>query len=112
MKVEDHLPLKPASFHILLALGDGPRHGYGIRAAVETLTDGAVTLWPVTLYGSIRELGDRGLIEPAAAEAEADDARRRYYALTPLGRQVLAAETTRLRSIVEYAERTQAVRRA
>ena len=112
-KIDRHLPLKPATFHILLALGDGPRHGYAIRAAVEALTDGAVKLWPVTLYGSIRELSDAGLIEPEAALAgEADDARRRYYALTPLGRRVLAAETARLRAIVEHAERTGAVRGA
>lgn len=111
-KLERYLPLKPAAFHILLALGDEPRHGYAIRAAVEELTVGAVKLWPVTLYGSIRELSDAGLIEEAVATAADDDARRRYYGLTPLGRRVLAAETARLRAIVEHAERTRAVRRA
>ncbi|HUF50673.1 MAG TPA: PadR family transcriptional regulator [Longimicrobiales bacterium] len=106
-----YLPLKPATFHILLALADGPRHGYAIRAAVEELTAGGVRLWPVTLYGSIRELSDAGLIETAARSA-ATDARRRYYELTVLGRRVLAAETARLRSLVEHAERTRAMRRA
>lgn len=110
--MDGHLPVKPAAFHILLALGNGPRHGYAIRAAVEELTGGAVTLWPVTLYGSIRELGDGGLIEPVDAVEAEGDARRRYYGLTPLGRQVLAAETARLRAIVEHAERTHALREA
>jgi DNA-binding PadR family transcriptional regulator len=108
--LERYLPLKPAAFHILLALGDGPRHGYAIRSAVEELTAGAVKLWPVTLYGSIRELCDAGLIEESAMASSDDDARRRYYALTMLGRRVLAAETSRLRAIVEYAEQTRAVR--
>jgi DNA-binding PadR family transcriptional regulator len=112
MSEPEHVPLKPATFHILLALVDGPRHGYAIRAAVEALTGGAVKLWPVTLYGSIRELSEAGLIEPQEALSEADaDARRRYYALTALGRRVLAAETARLKALVEYAERTSAVRR-
>lgn len=112
-KVERYLPLKAAAFHILLALGDGPMHGYAIRSAVEALTGGAVRLWPVTLYGSIRELSDAGLIEPASGAATAgDDGRRRNYGLTPLGRRVLVAETARLRAIVEHAEGTRAVRRA
>lgn len=112
-RLDRYLPLKPAAFHILLALGNGPSHGYAIRGAVEELTGGAVKLWPVTLYGSIRELSDAGLIESATGAAtETDDARRRYYALTTLGRRVLAAETARLRAIVEHAEGTRAVRRA
>jgi DNA-binding PadR family transcriptional regulator len=111
MSTDGHLPLKAAAFHILLALADGPRHGYAIRAAVEELTGGAVTLWPVTLYGSIRELGDAGFIAPSEPQSS-EDARRRYYALTPLGRRVLAAETARLRAIIEHAEGTQALRGA
>jgi DNA-binding PadR family transcriptional regulator len=110
-KFERHVPLKPAAFHILLALGDGPRHGYAIRAEVETRTEGAVKLYPVTLYGGIRELSDAGLIEPASGAAgRQEDGRRRYYELTELGRRVLAAETARLRALVEQAERTRAVR--
>ena len=108
--VERHLPLKRAVFHILLALGDGARHGYGIRADVEALTGGSVKLWPVTMYGTLRELGDAGLIEAAAAPADEQDARRQYYELTSLGRRVLRAETARLRALVEHAERTQAMR--
>lgn len=111
--IQRYLPLKPAAFHILVALGDGPRHGYAIRSAVEELTSGAVTLWPVTLYGSIRELTEAGLIAPTNVKAGAgDDARRRYYELTQVGRRVLASETARLRAIVEHAEQTRAVRRA
>ena len=107
---EAYLPLKQASFHVLLALANGPLHGNAIRAAAETLTGGSVKLWPVTLYGSIRELDEARLIEPAPGGES--DARRRSWQLTKLGVRVLAAETARLRAIVEHAEGTRAVGRA
>jgi DNA-binding PadR family transcriptional regulator len=109
-EVEAHLPLKQAPFHVLLALANGPLHGNGIRAAAEALTGGSVRLWPVTLYGSIRELDEARLIEPAPGGES--DARRRSWQLTKLGARVLAAETARLRAIVEHAEGTRAVGRA
>ncbi|MGH8430582.1 MAG: PadR family transcriptional regulator, partial [Solimonas sp.] len=100
--VEKFLPLKPAAYHILLSLADGPRHGYAIRASVEDLTQGGIRLWPATLYGSVRQLYKARLIEPVAGGGEQDDdARRHYYQLTALGRRVLVAETERLRALVE-----------
>jgi hypothetical protein len=66
-------PLKPTWFHVLLALADGPQHGYAIRGLVEARGGGAVKLWPVTLYGSIRQLEERGLI--AETGASEDDGR-------------------------------------
>ncbi len=111
--IERFLPLKPAAFHILLALADGPRHGYAIRTAVEELTSGGIRLWPATLYGSVRQLTNAGLITPLeGAAGPDDDARRRYYELTPVGQRVLAAETERLRAIVEFARATRAVAQA
>jgi DNA-binding PadR family transcriptional regulator len=107
------LPLKPAPFHILLSLADGPRHGYAIRTEVEARTNGDVKLWPATLYGTVRQLTEAGLITELAGEVEADDdARRRYYELTALGQGVLAAEVDRLRALVEYAHGTRAFGRA
>jgi DNA-binding PadR family transcriptional regulator len=109
-RIERFLPLKPAAFHILLALADGPRHGYAIRASVEELTAGGIRLWPATLYGSVRQLAEAGLIEAVESGDEAsEDARRRYYQLTLLGRRVLVAETERLRALVEFARRTRAL---
>ena len=110
MKQKSAVPLKPAAFHILLALGNGPRHGYAIRAAVEELTLGAVKLYPVTLYGTMRQLADEKLITEVGGGAEqGDDARRIYYQLTAQGRRALIAETERLRSLVNYARGTRAV---
>ncbi|MGD2070739.1 MAG: helix-turn-helix transcriptional regulator [Gemmatimonadota bacterium] len=110
---ESLLPLKTAWFHILLALGDGPQHGYAVRIDVEERTGGRVKLWPATLYGSIRDMEEEGLIvENEGPDDPDDDPRRRYYELTPRGRGVLSAEVERLQRLVDEARATRALRRA
>jgi DNA-binding PadR family transcriptional regulator len=101
------LPLTPAVFHILLALADGSKHGYGIMKEVEAITEGQVTMGPGTLYGTIKRLLASGLIEETGErpDPELDDERRRYYKLTGFGRDVLAAETQRLSDLVIVARR-------
>ena len=80
------LPLPPATFHILLALATGDRHGYGIVLDVERRTDGDLRLSPGTLYRTIQRLLEQGLItEPKRRADPQDDPRRRYYRITPLG---------------------------
>jgi DNA-binding PadR family transcriptional regulator len=104
---ENHLPLTPAVFHILLALADGEKHGYAIMRQVETNTEGRMVLGPGTLYGAIKRLLQAGLIAETDVRPDPalDDARRRYYVLTDLGQAVLAAETERLARLVESARR-------
>ncbi|HET9402894.1 MAG TPA: helix-turn-helix transcriptional regulator [Candidatus Acidoferrales bacterium] len=99
---EDFLPLKSQWFHILAALASGEQHGYGIMQDVLDRTSGKVHLWPATLYGSMKRLMEADLIEesPRRPAPELDDARRRYYRLTPLGRRVLDAECDRLQGLV------------
>ena len=99
---ESFLPLKPHWFHVLLSLADGEQHGYGIMQEVLQRTGGKVRLWPATLYGAIQRLMEEGLIEESAGRPRPgqDDARRRYYCLTRLGRSVLAAESRRLEELV------------
>ncbi len=96
------IPLKPQWFHIMLSLAGGEQHGYGVMQEVLERTGGQVRLWPATLYGSIKRLIEADLIEePDLRPApEQDDARRRYYRLTPLGRRVLDAECQRLQELV------------
>ena len=104
------LPLKTAWFHILLALADGAQHGYAIRALVETRSEGRIKLWPATLYGAIRTLSEKALIEEVAeTENPDDDARRNYYRLTSRGREALGAEADRLQSLVDRARRSRAL---
>lgn len=102
----DLLPLSDAVFHILLALVDRPRHGYGVILEVEARTDGRVELGTGTLYSAVKRLREDGLIEETAAPpGEDDDPRRRYYDLTPHGRRVVEAEARRLEELVGMARR-------
>jgi DNA-binding PadR family transcriptional regulator len=96
------LPLKTHWFHIMLSLASGEQHGYGIMQDVLNRTTGKVHLWPATLYGSIKRLIEAELIEESDERPapELDDARRRYYRLTPLGKCVLEAECERLQELV------------
>ena len=103
--VEALLPLPPVTFHILLALADGDRHGYAILQDVEARTGGDIRLGAGTLYRSIHRMLEQGLIvESGRRPARAlDDERRRYYRLTPFGTAVARAETRRLTQLVRLA---------
>ena len=96
------IPLKTQWFHIMLSLAGGEQHGYGIMQEVLNRTSGKVRLWPATLYGSIKRLIEAALIEESDERPapELDDARRRYYRLTALGKSVLDAECDRLQELV------------
>jgi DNA-binding PadR family transcriptional regulator len=105
--VERQLPLPPAFLHILIALGEGDRHGYAIMQEVSERTGGRVRMSPGTLYGSIRKMLDEGLIEELFHRAaHGDDDRRRYYRVTKFGRAVAAAEAERLTSLLHHARLT------
>ena len=92
-------------FHILVALADRERHGYGIMQDVAARTDGKTRLSPGTLYGSIRRMLEQGLIQETDERPDPalDDERRRYYQITPFGRRVAGAETERLAKLVGQA---------
>ncbi len=98
-------PLTPAVFHILLALADGERHGYGIMQEVSARTDGKVILGPGTLYGTINRLLEAGWIEEAGErnDPELNDERRRYYRITGKGRRAAVTEAERLQGLVRVA---------
>ena len=102
--LDTHLPLKAVDFHILLVLTDGDRHGYGIVKDIEQRSDGHIRLEPGNLYRYVRRLVDADLIAPAERRPTGADERRRYYRVTELGRRVLAAEVSRMRSLIRVAE--------
>lgn len=96
------LPLTHVVYHVLLSLSQGARHGYGIIKDVEDRTGGRLELEAGTLYAAVKRLRDEGLIEDAATPP-GTDARRRYYGISALGRDVLRAESERLEELVELA---------
>ena len=98
-------PLPPAVFHILVALADQDRHGYAIMQDVAARTDGRMKLSPGTLYGAIKRMLDEDLIVEVdeRPDPDNDDERRRYYRLTPFGRDVAKREVERLGTLLRQA---------
>ncbi len=102
--VEDLLPLPPATFHILLALAEGERHGYAVIQDVEARTEGELRLSAGTLYRSIARMVEQGLIvEVTRRRTAEDDERRRYYRMTTFGNAVARAEMRRLSQLLRLA---------
>lgn len=91
--------------HLLLALTDGPLHGYAIRQQVAARTEGDVRLGIATLYEAIQRLLEAGLIEEARRPdaANGQEAQRRYYRLSSRGWDVLADEVRRVGALVDFA---------
>ena len=102
-RTDDLLPLSEPVFEILLALADGPLHGYAIMREVEERTGGRVRLGPGTLYGAIRRLREQGVLEETEVVGDEGDERRRSYRLTGFGREVAVGEAERLRRLLEAA---------
>ena len=98
-------PLTPPVFHILLALAEEERHGYGIMQDVARQTDGGLELGPGTLYGCLKRMLAAGLVEESEERPDTalDDERRRYYRMTAFGKRMVRAEAQRLAGAVTVA---------
>lgn len=103
MDPRDFLPLPNLHFHILIALGEGAAHGWAAIKRIRELTEGSANPSSGSLYLAMVRLEDSGLIEEAPAPRDETDERRRYYRLTPLGREVARAEARRLSRLVRRA---------
>ena len=99
-------PMAPAVFQILIALADRPLHGYGIMLDIADRSDGKVKMSPGTLYGSIKQMLEDGLIEEMDSRPAADDERRRYYRLTRDGRDAARQEMARMSALLGHARLT------
>lgn len=99
----DRPPLRPAVLHILLALTERDLHGLGIAEEIERASEGVLELGPGTLYRSLSEMVQAGLIRGVEAPDDDADPRRKYYRISPSGRVLLSEETARLQRLVETA---------
>ena len=100
------IPLKHATYQILLALGDGDAmHGYAIMQAVAAMTDGRETILPGTLYAALARMVDEKVVEESAPRDDdpSGGPPRRYYRRTSFGRAVARAESERLRALLVVA---------
>lgn len=97
--------LTPLALHILVALSQGPRHGYAVIRDIEERTDGALNLRSGTLYVALQRLSDSGLIEEVQPPPDSTDARRKFFALTASGRGAAQREMRSLERLVLDAQR-------
>lgn len=91
-------PLTPAVFHVLVALADGPAHGYAIMKAAEEAA--GFVMGPGTVYGTLSRLEESGLVEETSGPRDARQ-RRRYWRMTAAGRAALRAESVRLAALAD-----------
>lgn len=105
MPAPTHAVLRPVEFEILLTLAQGERHGYAIIQETEARSDGELQLETGTLYRALRRLVQAGYVRPVGRRrvAEGEDERRRYYAITSLGRQAAASEASRMARLLAAA---------
>ncbi|MGH7524921.1 MAG: PadR family transcriptional regulator [Gemmatimonadales bacterium] len=108
--------MRPHHFYILMSLAGRDRHGSAIMRDVLDLTGGDVRLWPVTLYGSLDELIDEGLLREVAASAEdaaeGPGGHKRWFRITAAGKRVLAHELKSMGELVRRGERRLSAREA
>jgi DNA-binding PadR family transcriptional regulator len=102
---ETLLPLPTVTFHILVSLSGGDRHGYAIIQDVAASTDGELKIQAGTLYRSIERMLEKRLVAESRSRPpiREDDERRRYYRITPFGRAVATAEAQRLSRMLKLA---------
>lgn len=103
-RVPRHIRMTPVFFHILLALVEGPRHGYGLLQEIDQRAHGRVNLGPSSLYWALSRLESSGLIvEADGPPGGQDDERRRYWGLTDQGIDRLRTELAALSDVLEHA---------
>ena len=101
---EQHLPLHPLEFQVLLSLTEGVTHAYDVVQRIEARQPEWNQILPTNLYRRIWRLASAGLLEEVELGDSAEERRRKYFAITPLGRGVAQAEATRLRGLLLQAE--------
>jgi len=89
---------------ILSLLEERIRHGYEIGRLIEERSGGALRFNAASLYPTLYRLEDRRHIRGRWVE-KAGQRRRRYYRITPAGREALAARRRDWREFLRALER-------
>jgi DNA-binding PadR family transcriptional regulator len=85
-------PLTPVVLYSLMALSDGPKHGYAVMRSVEESSASEPPMGASTIYGSLNRMLDAGLVNSTRATGR----KSKQYALTPAGHRALWAESARI----------------
>jgi DNA-binding PadR family transcriptional regulator len=96
------MAMSEQTYLVLLALADEPRHGYAVVQKVRSLSDDRVKLGAGTLYGILDRLVAAGQAE-VSNEVVVEGRLRRYYRLTPGGREVVEEHTAELAALARRA---------
>jgi len=80
-----------------------PIHGYEIARELERRSEGYFDLTASTLYSALRRLENRGLVSSSWQLVARQ--KRRYYALTEKGRQILAEELAQWQKFLGATDR-------
>ena len=96
--------ITPLTYHILMALADEQRHGYGIIKEIEARLGPDAAPSTGALYLALQRMEQEELVEEVPGAA-GDDARRRYYRLTRRGRALAVQESAHLAELVKIARR-------
>lgn len=97
MSGNQNMPLTEAVYYILLSI-QTPLHGYGIMQNIEMLSGGRVKLAAGTLYGAINTMLEKRWISAVPGEKES---RKKEYQITPLGKEIVEAEISRLEELLK-----------
>jgi DNA-binding PadR family transcriptional regulator len=101
MSRDKNLPLTETVYYILLSLME-PAHGYLIMQKVEELSGGQVRMAAGTLYGALENLVKLKFIQPVSSE----DSRRKVYAITEKGMEILRLDFDRMNHMIEVTKDT------
>jgi PadR family transcriptional regulator, regulatory protein PadR len=100
-----------AELLVLSLLEAQPRHGYDISKLIEVRSGGTLTFHVTSLYPLLHRLETQGWIQGKWVE-KAEQRRRRYYSLTPQGRQVLHSKQQRWKDFVAAIGRVTGIEHA
>ena len=85
---------------MLLALADGPAHGYAVMQGIRERSARTVAVSTGSFYRRLSAAIAEGLVEETAGPKQDDPRRGAYYRLTAAGRRALSDERDRLAALV------------
>lgn len=84
---------------LLKLIADEPRHGYELMKALEEITGGAYSPSPGTVYPTLSQLEDEGLIAESVGEGR--EGPRKAFAATDAGHAELADRASEVEALME-----------